>query len=78
MKIQLDAYLTSEKMPEPFVPVNIRGGEAIYNGDHRWFWTSKHHAEQFRQVIHHVRWWYPVVNVEDISELVAPEPHETL
>jgi hypothetical protein len=74
MKVQLDAYLTSEKMPKIFTNVLVSGGQAYWNGEE---WRTNSHRDA-RPIEWPVNWWIPIPTCEHISELAALEPHDTL
>ena len=74
MKVVLDAYLTSDRMPEPYTTVLVAGGQAFWDGGQ---WRTNSHRD-VRPIEWEVQWWMPIPTCEDISEFATLEPHETL
>ena len=70
LKITIDAYLTSDRMPEPYQTVVVAGGSAYWTGS-RWITTESYNEPYRREILWPVLWWMPIPTCADISEIAA-------
>ena len=63
MIIELEAFKTSEKMPETFVPVILNGCAGFWDGEE---WRTNSHRD-VRPIQWDVKWWMPFPVADEID-----------